>query len=118
MQFMKVNRLTKRCVFLLFFKTNSGGTNTQQINVSLFILHRHARLASLLTKLRNLMCAESKLTLSPEKTHPIALTTTAVAEIKLNKVRCRLCQSATHTRHNIRCVVAVPGPRFLSFLQT
>ena len=58
----------------------------RRIYVSCFYRCRHARLASLLTKLRNLMCSESKLTLSPERTHPLALTTTSIGDIKVNKV--------------------------------
>ncbi len=47
---------------------------------------RHARLASLLTKLRNLMSPESRLTLSPEKTHPLSITDINMTELKINKV--------------------------------
>ena len=48
---------------------------------------RHARLASLLNKLRVLMCPESRMALSPERTHPLAVTPTAVSDIRMNKVR-------------------------------
>lgn len=47
---------------------------------------RHARLASLLNKLRNVVCPESLLTLSPAKTHPLALPVTDCADFSLNKV--------------------------------
>ncbi|ELT98253.1 hypothetical protein CAPTEDRAFT_220329 [Capitella teleta] len=49
------------------------------------LLRRHARLASLLNKLRNNVCPESLLTLSPEKTHPLALANSNTAELSLNK---------------------------------
>jgi hypothetical protein len=48
---------------------------------------RHARLASLLNKLCNNICPESLMTLSPEKTHPLAITGTNAAELSMNKVK-------------------------------
>ncbi|CAH1783183.1 unnamed protein product [Owenia fusiformis] len=49
------------------------------------LTRRHSRLASLLNKLRNLMCPESRQTLSPEKTHPLALSTADVSTLALDK---------------------------------
>jgi hypothetical protein len=65
---------------------------------------RHARLASLLNKLRTLMCPESKLTLSPEKTHPLALSRTETKDIIMNKVTQALTCLTTNLsrRHHLK----------------
>ncbi|XP_074640755.1 huntingtin-like [Tubulanus polymorphus] len=46
---------------------------------------RHPRLSSLLTKMRNLLCPESKNTLSADKTHPLVLTQSSTNDIVLNR---------------------------------
>ncbi|XP_064630020.1 huntingtin-like [Lineus longissimus] len=70
---------------------------------------RHARLASLLNKLRSLMCPESKLTLSPEKTHPLALSHVETKDIIMNK---EWFLSITRDQ----CYSPVPKPRECAML--
>ena len=52
---------------------------------------RHERLASLLDKLRTMTCPSSQVSLSPERTHPLALSSTQVKDVDIDKVSVGVC---------------------------
>ena len=52
---------------------------------------RHERLASLLDKLRTMTCPSSQVSVSPERTHPLALTSTQVKDVEIDKVSVGVC---------------------------
>ncbi|KAK7109044.1 hypothetical protein V1264_013160 [Littorina saxatilis] len=49
------------------------------------LIRQHERLASLLDKLRTMTCPTSKVSVSPEKTHPLAVTPTQVKDMDIDK---------------------------------
>ena len=53
---------------------------------------RHERLASLLDKVRTMTCPSSQVSLSPERTHPLAFTSTRVTDVDIDKVSFGVCR--------------------------